>query len=61
MKKYNSHLRPKKEKKQKYPAPKKKYVPDLPIRKLPALNKPVNPDEVFERIKKACDEANNKK
>lgn len=60
MKKYNPHLPPKKLKQQKYPGPKKKFEPIIPLRPS-ILNKNVNPDEIVDKINKWCDEAKNMK
>ena len=60
MKKYNSHTKGKKLKKQKYPALKEKYTPILPTRPS-ILNNKVNTDEIVHRIEKWCDDAKNNK
>jgi hypothetical protein len=52
--------RPKRVKKQKYPALKKKFTPEIPIRPS-ILNKKVDPDAIIEKIDKWCDEAKNNK
>jgi hypothetical protein len=49
--------RVKKIKVQKYPAPKKKYIPVLPIQTLPVAIKYNDPDKVLTDILKSCDES----
>jgi len=59
MQKYNPH-KPKKLKKQKYPAQRVKFVPVVPERPS-ILNKKVDSDAIVNKIDKWCDEAKNKK
>ena len=55
-----NNSQPKRVKKQKYPAPKKKFTPEIPIRPS-ILNKIIDSDAIIEKIEKWCDEAKNNK